>query len=258
MKRLLSILLLFTIPVCSQEQSRRLWISGDLAYAATAPIANTDRPFGNMMLGLTLEQELPYKLAIVTGYKFQSHTACIPESDIKTRTAWEYNGIGYSRNYMQIPLQLRWKLPIAEWGVKHTRQPGKNTIYVAPHTGIDFNMGRKGWFFGEGTVSEELVNMHKYPEKFFVTGEVGLSLGFETMGLFRIEPFIAYTFHGGRLIDFSLEAPYFASRTYSKYNTFQAGFRISVCLIDWERTGAERVAAKARTVAYKQGKNKNK
>lgn len=231
-----------------------MWISGSLAYAATSPVDNTERPFGNTVFGLTLEQALPCRLAVVTGYKIRSYNACIPDSRIETRTAWEYYGIGYWHSYMQVPLQLRWQLPISKWDVKNTIQPGINMIYIAPHAGIDFNIGVSEEFFGETEIPEESINMHKRPGDFFVNGEIGLALGIEMMGLFRIEPFIAYAFHGGRAIDFSLKSPYAPSRTYSRYDTFQAGLRISICLVDWKRTAADRAAAKARTAAYKQSR----
>lgn len=251
-------LTLLAAPAFSQERARRLWVAGEIAYAATSPAATTERPFGNLILGFTLEQELPCRLSLVTGCKSRNYNACIAASDLRTRTSWDYDGIGYSRKYAMIPVHLRWQLPIVTWDSKNTIQPGKNKVYVMPHGGVNFNFGRDGFFFGDAEVPREAVMMHQAPRDFFADGEAGLSLGFEAMGLLRLEAYAAYTFRAGRSIDFSLEAPYSAPRVYSRYNTFQAGFRIGICLIDWKRTAADRAAARARTAAAKQLKKRNR
>lgn len=258
MKRFLLIVLLFSAPAYSQERARRLWVAGEIAYAATAPVAATQRPFGNLIFGLTLEQELPCRLSLATGYKIRHYNACIAASDLRTRTSWEYDGIGYSREYRMIPLLLRWQLPVVTWDSKYTVQPGKNKLYVMPHGGVNFHFGRDGSFFGEVEAAQEAVKMHTYPRNFFTDGEIGFSLGFDGMGLLRLEAFVAYTFHPGRSIDLSLREPYAARRIYSRYNTLQGGFRIGICLIDWKRTAADRMAARARTVAAKQMKKRKR
>lgn len=251
-------LTLLAAPAFSQERARRLWVAGEIAYAATSPTATTERPFGNLILGFTLEQELPCRLSLVTGCKSRNYNACIAASALQTRTSWDYDGIGYSRKYAMIPLLLRWQLPVVTWDSKYTVQPGKNKLYVMPHGGMNFHFGREGFFFGDAEIPREAVMMHQAPRDFFADGEAGLSLGFEAMGLLRLEAYAAYTFRAGRPIDFSLEAPYSAAHVYSRYNTFQAGFRIGVCLIDWKRTAADRAAAKSRTAAAKQLKRRNR
>lgn len=268
MKRLLIALLLFTVPAFSQERPRRLWLSFELAHTATSPTANSQRPFGNNLFGITLEQQLPCRLSVVTGYQLRSFNACIPDPQLKTRVSWTYSGIGYSRSYSVIPLHLRWRLPIVSWSEKNSLQPARSMFYITPHAGVGFNIGRPGSFFGESEVSEESVQMLKRPADFFVAGETGVALGLEFLGLIRVEPFVAYTFREGRSIDFSLKAPY-SARTYSRYNTFQAGLRIAICLIDWKRTpdmrqaaraaiAAERSAAKARTASLKAAKKQKR
>lgn len=174
MKRLLIALLLYTLPAFSQERPRRLWLSFELAHTATSPTANSQRPFGNNLFGITLEQQLPCRLSVVTGYQLRSFNACIPELQLKTRVSWTYSGIGYSRSYAVIPLHLRWRLPIVSWSEKNSLQPARSMFYITPHAGVGFNIGRPGSFFGESDVSEESVQMLKRPADFFVAGETGV------------------------------------------------------------------------------------
>ena len=227
---------------CTAAQNR-LWFGFDIADAITSPstrIANHSRN-NHGLGGIVFEQELPHKLSVMTGIKISRYWNVIDLPVQQGQEYWNAPRTEFSCPYIHIPVLLRRQLPFAHVFKR------KLVLYTTPHAGFDLNFSGKnrGTLYSENkTIPDEVVEIHQYPHRFFVNGNVGLALGFESEYT-RLEFFSAFAFHGGRMLDFSLKEPYPNERTYIGINTLQFGARIVVCLVNWNRIAERKALRKA-------------